>query len=115
MNRSSKQTGNSEAPQKKSKCAMSVNVSPHQRVKEFPGECFVLSSGKLFCEACSHIVNPKKSVIEKHAESSRHNSGKRQLKEEGVRQQRIADSWKRYLGRHSSQLSGTGLSTTITL
>lgn len=115
MNRSSKQAGNSEAPEKKSKCATSVNVSPHQRVREFPGECLVVSSGKLYCEACSHIVNLKKSVIEKHVESSRHNTGKQQLKEEGVRQQRIADSWKRYLARHSSQLSGTGLSTTIPL
>lgn len=115
MIRNSKQASNSEAPQKKSKCSTSVNVSPHQKAKEFPRECFVVSSGKLYCKACSHIVNLKKSVIEKHAESSCHNTGKQQLQEEGVRQQRIADSWKRYLARHSSQLSGTGLSTTIPL
>ena len=59
-----------------------VNVSPHQRVKEFPAEFLAVSTGKLFCDACHHAVNLKKSIIEKHIQSQTHQTAKQKRKDE---------------------------------
>ena len=39
-----------------------VNIKPDQRVKEYPGEHFTVSNGKLFCETCREVLNIKKAV-----------------------------------------------------
>lgn len=116
MNRTSKpgSTRVVEPEAKRSKSSSTtVHVSPHQRVKEFPGEFLVVSSGKLFCDVCHHEVRMKKSIVEKHIGSKTHQNGKEMRKEEVLRQQRLVQSWTSYQSRHADKLSGTGLSATM--
>lgn len=50
----------------------SKTVSPEMHVKSFPKECFLVSAGKLFCNACReelmYIVSVKDSVLQQHVE-----------------------------------------------
>ena len=63
-----------------------VNISPQQRGKEFPAEFLAMSTGKLFCDACHHAVNLKKSIIEKHIQSQTHQTAKQKRKDEELEQ-----------------------------
>jgi len=49
-----------------------VNIKPDQHVKEYPGEHFTVSNGKLFCEACREMLNIKKSSINNHVQLAKH-------------------------------------------
>ena len=109
LNRSAKGTSIEPGPKK----PKPIHVNPHQRVQEFPDECLAVSGGKLFCDACHHIVNLKKSVVEKHIESRTHLAGKEKRKSERYRQQRVAKSWDDYQKRHGKDLSGAGLTSAI--
>ena len=82
-----------------------VKISPHQRLAEFPYETLVVSSGKLFCEACHSVVNLKKSILKDHIDSEKHKAGTEERLQVDVRQQRLTQSWKTYQKRQ--QLAGT--------
>ena len=88
-----------------------VNVSPHQRVEEFPDEMLVVSSGKLYCEACKSTLALKKSIVKDHVGSDKHEAGKERQRQQGIRQQRLAQSWEAYVKHHD--LAGTGLTAAV--
>ena len=98
MNRTSKPRIAAEEPAPK-KSKIVVNVSPHQRVREFPGE--------FLCPAGASTVKPattlKKSVLEKHIESRTHQNGKEKRKLEKLRQQRVAQSCMGKITRSNTQ------------
>ena len=41
------------------------NMSPRDRIEEFPGENLCLRGGKLFCNGCKEILSSKKSILKK--------------------------------------------------
>ena len=47
------------------------SISVSQRVKEYPDECFVVSTNKFFCTACKEEVSIKKSIIIHHIKSEK--------------------------------------------
>ena len=64
----------------------SKSVSLAEKVSQYKDEPFTVSAGKLFCLACKEEVGLKKSVIDKHVNSSKkYLAAKLKLKE---RQQR---------------------------
>jgi hypothetical protein len=62
-------------------------VTPEQRLKEFPDQKLVVSGGQLFCTACREEVALKKSIIELHIKSAKHNRGKIKLASTEKREQ----------------------------
>ena len=56
------------------------NMSPRDRIEEFPGENLCLRGGKLFCNGCKEILSPKKSIFKNHLAFKRHAAGKEKLK-----------------------------------
>ena len=48
------------------------NVSPHDRVKQFPDDHLNMVSGKLFCSACRENLSLKKSIVTMHVQSTKH-------------------------------------------
>ena len=73
-----------------------VNIKPDQRVKEFPGEHFTVSNGKLFCEACREVLNTKKSSVNNHIQSAKHKNGVLRLQQKEKRNQTIVQALQRY-------------------
>ena len=51
-------------------------VSPSDRVKAYPGENFTVNKKNLFCRGCREELALKKSVIEHHIQSQKHERGK---------------------------------------
>ena len=73
------------------------SVSPTSRVKEFPGECLSVRSGKLFCDACREELALKKSTIKNHIESGdKHKRAKEKLSRKEARERDIAESLRSY-------------------
>ncbi|CAH3043156.1 unnamed protein product [Porites lobata] len=56
------------------------NMSPRDRIEEFPGENLCLRGGKLFCNGCKAILSSKKSILKNHLASKKHAAGKEKLK-----------------------------------
>ena len=56
------------------------NMSPRDRIEEFPGENLCLRGGKLFCSGCKEILSSKKSILKNHLASKKHAAGKEKLK-----------------------------------
>ena len=56
------------------------NMSPRDRIEEFPGENLCLRGGKLFCNGCKEILSSKKSILKNHLASKKHAAGKEKLK-----------------------------------
>ncbi|CAH3181443.1 unnamed protein product [Porites evermanni] len=56
------------------------NMSPRDRIEEFPGENLCLRGGKLFCNCCKEILSSKKSVLKNHLASKKHVAGKEKFK-----------------------------------
>lgn len=81
---------------KRGKIVAEPHIAPSQRVKEFPEECFCVTLGKLFCEACRESLSVKKSVLCKHIKSSKHIAGKKYIQEKGVKERKISDMLRRY-------------------
>jgi len=115
MKRTSAEKADVTSQPKKTKVSLGkstqVNVSPHQRSKEFPGEVLVVSSGKLFCDACHTEVALKKSIVKDYVLSERHKAGKEECRKHDLRQKRLMQSWEAYQQRHT--LAGTGLSAAV--
>ena len=72
-----------------------VKVPLRERVRQFPDENFILREGKLFCNACRQILSTKKSVLKIHVSSKKHQDGKQKLKRSKLREQTIAEAFKR--------------------
>ena len=49
-----------------------VAVGAQQRVSEFPDQSLTVSSGKLYCQACSTVLSKKKSIVSNHIATQRH-------------------------------------------
>ena len=65
-------------------------MSPQQRVRENPGQCLVVSRGKLFCNACQEEESLKSSSVKNHMHSVKHNKGEKRLERKEKREQEIA-------------------------
>ena len=72
-----------------------VKVPLHERVRQFPDENFIVREGKLFCNACRQILSTKKNVLKIHVSSKKHQDGKQKLKRSKLREQTIAEAFKR--------------------
>ena len=60
------------------------SVKPVDRVKQYPGDHFVVSANKLFCSACREEVSTKKRIIDLHIKSAKHQKGKKILRENKI-------------------------------
>ena len=67
------------------------NVSIGKRKKEFPGENFKESAGKLFCTSCREEVGLKKAIINQHVRSVKHANGKSRLTKKIANERDIAE------------------------
>ena len=72
------------------------NVSPHDRVKQFPDDHLGVVSGKLFCIACRENLSLKKSVVTMHVQSTKHTNGLERLASKEKRERTIAEMLKKY-------------------
>ena len=59
----------------------SVKVKPEVRVRQYPKEHFIVSNGKLFCEACKEQLNVKRSIMFNLPSTKRENLGYRKRAE----------------------------------
>lgn len=60
------------------------SISPSGRLKEFPDQSFKVNcSKKLFCDACREVLSCKKSSIEAHIKTKKHEIGKGTLEAKG--------------------------------
>ena len=72
-------------------------VTPAMRVAQYSEEPFVVSRGKLFCEACREEVGLKKSVINNHVRrSNKHSAGKERLAKKGKQEKDIVEALSAY-------------------
>ena len=55
------------------------SITPQQRVRQHPDQCFSVSKNMLFCLACREELSVKSSVITGHVKSSKHKTGKSRL------------------------------------
>lgn len=53
-----------------------------------------MSTGKLFCSACREEVSTKKSIIDLHVKSAKHQKGKERISSKQKREQSIAEALK---------------------
>ena len=72
-----------------------MKVPLHERVRQFPDENLIVREGKLFCNACREILSTKKSVLKIHVSSKKHQDGKQKMKRSKLREQTIAEAFKR--------------------
>ena len=79
-------------------------IKPQKRVNEYPKEPFTVASGKLFCQGCREELPLKKSSIEYHIKSGKHDEGKKRLGKRKANDQDIAQSLKKY----NEQVHGRG-------
>ena len=68
------------------------NVTPQQRVRQFPDEKLIVSNRKLFCRACREEVSLRSSSIRNHLKSEKHLDGKKKLAGREAREQDIANA-----------------------
>ena len=68
----------------------SQSVRPSQWPNEFPGEQLVESAGKLFWRTCRENVAVKRSVVQNHIKSKKHEESKERLKKKESRERDIA-------------------------
>jgi len=61
-------------------------------VKEYPGEHFTVSNGKLFCEACREVLNKKKSSLNNQIQSAKHKDAVFRLQQMEKRSQTIVQA-----------------------
>ena len=56
------------------------NMSPRDRIEEFPGENLCPRGRKLFCHGCKEILSSRKSILKNHLASKKYAAGKEGLK-----------------------------------
>ena len=90
-----------------------VAVGAQQRVSEFPDETLVVSSGKLYFQACSTVISKRKSIVNNHIVTQRHKEMKIARSQQLERQLLLMQSFETYRKRNVSILSGTGLAAAV--
>ena len=70
------------------------NVKPIDRVKQYANDHLQVSAGKLFCPACREEVSTKKSIIDKHINSTKHQKGKERITLKTKNEQSIVEALK---------------------
>ena len=69
------------------------SISPSDRLKEFPDQSFKVNcSKKLYCDACREVLSCKKSSIETHIKTKKHEKGKKRLKQKAATEMDIAQA-----------------------
>ena len=79
-------------PCRGSTAAEPKSIMAYQRVKQFAGEPFSVSRGKLFCNGCREELSLKMSVVRNHIRSAKHEEGHKRLKSKELREKSIADA-----------------------
>ena len=69
------------------------SIKPLQRV---PGKHLVDSAGQLFCKVCRETIAVKRSVVQNHVKSEKHESSKEKLKVKMAREKDIAESLQKH-------------------
>ena len=64
-----------EGKKKQRRSVKTTNVSTWDRLKEYPNQHFAVVKRKLRCNACSEVLSDKKSPIERHTKSKKHEKG----------------------------------------
>ena len=72
------------------------NINPAQREKEKPNEALTVSGGRLFCSACREELALKKSSIESHVMSAKHQSKKKLRASTEAQESDLAQSLVKY-------------------
>lgn len=72
------------------------SVTPAMRVKNYPGECLVVSGGKLFCNSCREDLSVKSSVVKLHLQSAKHKDGKARLLQKTQHEHDIIEAIQQY-------------------
>ena len=67
-------------------------ITPEQRVKQHPKECFSVSNKKLFCLACREELSVKSSVVIGHIKSVKHLTGKSRLESQKKKDLEIVEA-----------------------
>lgn len=75
-------------------------IPPSKRVQDFPNEKLKVSGGKLFCTACREELGLKRSTVQNHVRSQKHESSKKKLEMKEIREQDIANA----LAKHNSEV-----------
>ena len=70
-------------------------MSLWDRLKDFPGETLTLENGKIYCSACSEILNSKKSTVRDHCRSAKHKKSKAEQEKSKCKAQTIAQALRR--------------------
>eukprot|EP00117_Sycon_ciliatum_P044720 scpid58860/ scgid0871/ len=76
-------------------------------------EYLCISAGKLFCEVCHAIVQPKKSVVKTHILSMNHQLSKERRAKAKAHQATLTKSCRVYEEKNAQQLVGTGLTKAV--
>ena len=76
------------------------NVSPIDRVRAYPNEPFTVSNKKLFCSACREELATKKSVIDLHLKSVKHDKGKQRLSSNAQKEEDIIQALETFDREH---------------
>ncbi len=71
--------------------AKTTNVSIWDHLKEFPKQHFAVVNGKLRCNACNEVLADKKSSIERHTKSKKHEKGLADIERNKSEQQSIKE------------------------
>ena len=72
------------------------SVKPADRVKQYPEGNLTVSAGKLFCVACREELSTKKSIIDLHLKSVKHQHGRARLSLKEKREQGIVAALKSF-------------------
>ena len=72
------------------------NVNPSKRVKEFPDEEFLVSLGRLFCNACRETLSVKRSSVLNHVRSVKHRESKAKQKSRQAKDMNLVSALKKY-------------------
>ena len=109
-----KSTSGGEAKRRRVARGTSTKVA-QQRVSEFPDQSLTVSSGKLYFQACSTVPSKKKSVVSNHIATQRHKEMKLARAQQLERQLLLMQSFETYRKRHGSLLSGSGLTSAVSV
>ena len=102
-----------KAKNKQRGSAKTTNVSTWDRLKEYPNQRFAVVKGKPRCYACSEVLSDKKSSIERHTKSKKHEKGLDDIERNKSEQQSIKKCLQKRAKRENA--SGSTLSSDIQL
>ena len=80
-------------------------MSAWDRLKEYPMQHFAVVNGKLRCDACSEVLADKKSSIERHTKSKKHEKGLADIQRNKSEQQSIKECLQKRAKRENASRS----------